>query len=71
MCSDVGSIAGPLVAGLLVDRVSYPVAFGVGAALILAAALNALRMPAGVPLPPAAPSGATDQSPAQDTQGAR
>lgn len=52
MCSDVGSIAGPLVAGLLVDRVSFPVAFGVGAALILAAALNALRMPAGLPGPP-------------------
>lgn len=51
MCSDIGSIAGPLVAGLLVDRVGYPLAIGVGAALILAAALNALRMPAGLPAP--------------------
>jgi MFS family permease len=47
MCADIGSIVGPLVAGLLVDSVSYPVAFGVGAVLILGAALNALRMPAG------------------------
>lgn len=45
MCSDVGAIVGPLVAGLLVDSASYGVAFGVGAGLILAAALNALRMP--------------------------
>lgn len=48
MCSDVGAIVGPLVAGVLADRVSYPVAFGVGALLILLAALNALRMPAGL-----------------------
>ncbi|HEX8487710.1 MAG TPA: MFS transporter [Propionibacteriaceae bacterium] len=46
MCADIGSIVGPLVAGLLVDRVSYPVAFGVGALLLLGAALSALRMPA-------------------------
>ncbi|HYP44774.1 MAG TPA: MFS transporter [Propionibacteriaceae bacterium] len=56
MCSDVGSIVGPLVAGLLVDRVGYPVAIGVGAALILAAAVNALRMPGGIPVPVAAPA---------------
>jgi predicted MFS family arabinose efflux permease len=46
MCADVGAIVGPLVAGLLADRVSYPVAFGVGAALLLAASAFALRMPA-------------------------
>jgi MFS family permease len=45
MCADIGSILGPLVAGLLADSVSYPVAFGVGALLILGAAINALRMP--------------------------
>jgi MFS family permease len=45
MCADIGSIVGPLVAGLLADSVSYPVAFGVGALLLLGAALNALRMP--------------------------
>jgi MFS family permease len=48
MCSDVGAIVGPLVAGLLADRVSYPVAFGVGVLLILGAALSALRMPPGI-----------------------
>lgn len=45
MTSDIGAIIGPLVAGLLADVVSFEVAFAVGAALILAAALNALRMP--------------------------
>ena len=34
MCSDIGAIIGPLVAGLLADTVSYPAAFGVGAAPI-------------------------------------
>ncbi|MET1005040.1 MAG: MFS transporter [Propionibacteriaceae bacterium] len=48
MCGDIGSIVGPLVAGLLADSVSYGVAFGAGAALILAAALYALRMPTGL-----------------------
>jgi MFS family permease len=46
MCADIGSIVGPLVAGVLADYVSYQVAFGVGALLILLAAANALRMPA-------------------------
>ncbi|HWH99006.1 MAG TPA: MFS transporter [Propionibacteriaceae bacterium] len=45
MCSDVGAILGPLVAGLLADNVSYGVAFGVGAGLLLAGAFAALRMP--------------------------
>lgn len=45
MCSDVGAIVGPLVAGLLVDQFSYPVAFGAGAALLLAAAAISVRMP--------------------------
>ena len=45
MCSDVGAILGPLVAGVLADQISYPVAFGVGAALLLVASANALRMP--------------------------
>ncbi|MBA8794555.1 MFS family permease [Friedmanniella endophytica] len=49
MCSDAGAIVGPLVAGALADAVSFPVAFGVGAALLALAALNALRMPGGVP----------------------
>lgn len=54
MCSDVGAILGPLVAGLLADRVSYPVAFGVGVLLILGAALSAVRMPPGIAVAAAA-----------------
>ncbi|MDJ0335908.1 MFS transporter [Salinibacterium sp. G-O1] len=49
MFSDLGAIIGPLVAGLLADTVSYPVAFAVGAALLLATSLYATRMPGGVP----------------------
>jgi len=45
MCSDVGAIVGPLVAGLLVDSFSYPVAFGAGAALLLVASATSVRMP--------------------------
>lgn len=45
MCSDVGAIVGPLVAGLLADAFSYPVAFAVGAALLLGAAGVSTRMP--------------------------
>lgn len=45
MCSDVGAIVGPLVAGYLADHVSYPVAFAVGAVLMLAASGLAFRMP--------------------------
>ncbi len=45
MCSDVGAIVGPLVAGLLADPLSYPVAFGVGAALMLVARCWLWRMP--------------------------
>ena len=46
MCSDIGAIIGPLVAGLLADTLSYPAAFGVGAALMLVAAALSWRMPA-------------------------
>jgi dipeptide/tripeptide permease len=65
MCADIGSIVGPLVAGLLADTVSYPVAFGVGAVLILAAAGYALRMPRGVgpPAPDADPPPDPDAHP--------
>jgi MFS family permease len=45
MCSDIGAIVGPLVAGLLADSFSYPVAFAAGAALLLAAAGVSARMP--------------------------
>jgi MFS family permease len=45
MCADIGAIVGPLVAGLLADTVSYPAAFGAGAALMLVAAALSWRMP--------------------------
>ncbi|SMG27597.1 MFS transporter [Agreia pratensis] len=53
MSSDVGAIAGPLVAGALVDAFSFPVAFGVGAVFFVAASLYSLRMPASVSAAPA------------------
>jgi hypothetical protein len=46
-----------LAAGLLADRVSYGAAFGVGAGLLVAAAVSAVRMPGGRPVAPAAPEG--------------
>ncbi len=45
MCSDVGAIVGPLVAGWLADTFSYPAAFAVGAVLLLGAAATSARMP--------------------------
>jgi DHA1 family multidrug resistance protein-like MFS transporter len=44
-CADVGAIAGPLVAGLLVDSFSFPVAFASAGVLMVVAALVAVRMP--------------------------
>ena len=54
MCSDAGAIVGPIVAGLLADHLSFPWAFGLGAALLLLAAAYATRMPSGVPARPGA-----------------
>ena len=51
MSSDVGAILGPLVAGFLADRVGYPVAFAVGAALLLVGTLASVRMPRETPRP--------------------
>ncbi len=45
MFSDFGAIVGPLVAGLLVDMVSFPAAFIVAAGLMLAVSGYAVRMP--------------------------
>ncbi|MFC5928242.1 MFS transporter [Cryobacterium melibiosiphilum] len=45
MFADAGAIVGPLVAGWLVDTVSYQAAFLVGALFLLGAAGYALRMP--------------------------
>src|SRR5690606_9726192 len=43
--SDVGAIIGPLVAGALVDAVSFPAAFGTAVVLMFVASAYALRMP--------------------------
>lgn len=45
MASDLGAVVGPLLAGFLVDHGSFPAAFGVGAAVVVAAGLVALRLP--------------------------
>lgn len=45
MCSDIGSIAGPLIAGVLADALSYQAAFSVGALLFVVSALYSIRMP--------------------------
>lgn len=49
MCSDIGAIVGPLVAGFLADQIGYPAAFAVGAALMLGAAALSVRMPRQAP----------------------
>jgi MFS family permease len=43
MSQDLGSIVGPMIAGLLVDRGSYPLAFGVTGAITLLAAIPWIR----------------------------
>ncbi len=49
MCSDIGAIIGPLVAGRLADVLSFEAAFAVGAALMLLATLLSARMPRSAP----------------------
>jgi MFS family permease len=63
MTSDIGAIIGPLVAGVLADQLSYPAAFGIGAALSMLAALYALRMPR------TAPPSAADETERTETLG--
>ncbi|HSN44411.1 MAG TPA: MFS transporter [Propionibacteriaceae bacterium] len=45
MMSDVGAVIGPLAAGALADSLGMPVAFGIGAALLMSGSLYSLRMP--------------------------
>lgn len=58
MAGDVGSVAGPLLAGALAEQVSYGAAFGATAGVIVAALLIGLTAPETrvpvQPLPPAA-----------------
>ena len=49
MSSDLGSVLGPLAAGLLIDRASFPVALGASALVVAACALLGLRVPPRVP----------------------
>ena len=51
MSSDLGAIVGPLAAGLLVDRASFPVALLVSAAVVGVAGLCGLAVPRRVPSP--------------------
>ena len=46
MASDLGSVIGPLAAGLLIDRASFAAALGVSAAVVAACAVLGLRVPA-------------------------
>lgn len=39
MVQDVGAILGPILAGVIADRVGYPAAFAVTGALVMAAAV--------------------------------
>ena len=43
MCTDTGAIIGPIIAGLLIDRGSYPLAFGFTGAVTLLAMVPWLR----------------------------
>jgi MFS family permease len=49
MMSDVGSIIGPMVAGLLLDAAGFPVAFTAGAVVTALALVLAVRMPETLP----------------------
>ncbi|MFC7403852.1 MFS transporter [Georgenia alba] len=49
MITDLGAIAGPLVAGWIAESGSYPMAFGVGALIMVLGSVLALRMPGGPP----------------------
>ncbi|GAA2233900.1 MFS transporter [Herbiconiux moechotypicola] len=53
--ADAGAIAGPLLAGLLVDVSGYPAAFASAFVLMAAASLFALRMPRRAYAPAASP----------------
>jgi MFS family permease len=46
MAGDVGTVTGPVMAGLLVDSASYPAAFGLAGGVLAVAALLALITPA-------------------------
>ncbi|MFG1804720.1 MFS transporter [Micromonospora carbonacea] len=45
MCTDVGAVVGPVVVGLVAERVGVPAAFGSGAALLFAALVASWALP--------------------------
>jgi MFS family permease len=45
MAADVGGIAGPLVAGLMIDGYGFTATFGIGVVATLVALIVTLRMP--------------------------
>ncbi|GAA4431760.1 MFS transporter [Georgenia halophila] len=49
MITDLGAIIGPLAAGWIAGHGSYPLAFGVGAVIMVGGSLLAVRMPGGPP----------------------
>lgn len=49
MANDLGAVAGPVLAGWLVDAGSYTAAFGMAAGVVLLAGILGLRLPGGAP----------------------
>ncbi|WP_089156906.1 MFS transporter [Micromonospora sp. NBS 11-29] len=50
MCTDVGAVVGPVVVGLVAERVGVPAAFGTGAALLVAAFVASWTLPTVRPM---------------------
>jgi MFS family permease len=59
MSADLGSIVGPIIAGLLVDRGSYQLAFAITGAVTLAAVIPWLRARETHPVPASTSASAT------------
>jgi DHA1 family multidrug resistance protein-like MFS transporter len=49
MASDLGSVIGPLAAGLLIDHGSFAVALVISAAVVAACTVMGVRIPATAP----------------------
>ena len=59
MSADLGSIVGPIIAGVLVDRGSYQLAFAITGAVTLAAVIPWLRARETHPVPASTSASAT------------
>ena len=51
MMGDLGAVIGPVLAGVLVDVNGYPLAFGIGAAVVAVTVLLWVRSPETLPAP--------------------